>query len=211
MATPKKHSFPRGLNRLHLGYDTLVGESVLAQLEHIDEVARRVYDHIESAHVIPKLEPELWKEFGEALFNGNPRAHCRPSFGQIYMSMAALLSQRSTCARLKVGCVITSDDYRYVYSIGYNGNAQGLPNRCDSEEVGNCGCVHAEANAVINCNAPRSAEKIVFCTDLPCATCAKYLVNLGGVIAVHYQRDYRLQDGLRILRASNIVCTQFEA
>ena len=208
MATSKRSSNCKtGLGLCH---------PALAQLEHIDEVARRVYDHIESARVTPKLEPELWKEFGEALFNSNPgarpnRAHCRPSFGQIYMSMAALLSQRSTCARLKVGCVITSDDYRYVYSIGYNGNAQGLPNRCDSEKVGNCGCVHAEANAVINCNAPRSAEKIVFCTDLPCATCAKYLVNLGGVVAVHYQRDYRLQDGLKILRASSIVCTQFGA
>jgi deoxycytidylate deaminase len=51
-----------------------------------------------------------------------------------------MMSERSTCARLNVGCVITSVDFRYVYSVGYNGNASGLHNGCESTEPGNCGC-----------------------------------------------------------------------
>ena len=70
------------------------------------------------------------------------------------MRMAGLLIGRSTCKRLQVGCVIASEDYRKILAMGYNGNASGLPNECDSEEVGKCGCLHAEENAVINCDSP---------------------------------------------------------
>lgn len=51
-----------------------------------------------------------------------------------------MMSRRSTCSRLQVGCAITSPDYRYVYGVGYNGNATGLPNQCDCKTPGNCGC-----------------------------------------------------------------------
>lgn len=64
----------------------------------------------------------------------------RPSFPEIYMRLAMELSRRSTCKRLQVGTVITSVDYRMVYAVGYNGNANGLPNECDRDEPGNCGC-----------------------------------------------------------------------
>lgn len=64
----------------------------------------------------------------------------RPSFEEINMRYAELLAQRSTCARLQVGCVIASVDFRKVLAVGYNGNASGLPNRCDSTTPGACGC-----------------------------------------------------------------------
>ena len=79
----------------------------------------------------------------------------RPSFQSIYLNLAHTLAQRSTCARLQVGTVITSTDFRKVLAVGYNGNATGLPNCCDRDEPGNCGCLHSEENAVINCDAPR--------------------------------------------------------
>lgn len=131
----------------------------------------------------------------------------RPTFEAIYMHMARSLSQRSTCKRLQVGCVITSRDYRQVFAVGYNGNASSLPNCCDREgpaAVGNCGCLHAEENAVINCTAMRVQEKVVFCTNLPCAMCAKRLINLGGVVRVVYENDYRLRDSVEILKAVGI-------
>lgn len=128
----------------------------------------------------------------------------RPSFQEIHMHFAGLLIGRSTCKRLQVGCVIASVDYRKILSMGYNGNATGLPNTCDSEEVGKCGCLHAEENAVINCDSPRQWEKIVFCTHLPCKMCAKRLVNLGGVTKVYYSEDYRLREGLDVLDAAGI-------
>ena len=128
----------------------------------------------------------------------------RPSFQELYMDFAFSISRRSTCHRLNVGTVITSTDFRKILSIGYNGNASGLPNQCDREEPGNCGCLHSEENAVINCDSPRSVEKIVFVTHLPCSACAKRLVNLGNVKTVYYAEDYRKKDSIEILQACKI-------
>jgi dCMP deaminase len=128
----------------------------------------------------------------------------RPSFPEIYLKLAETLSGRSTCKRLAVGTVITSTDFRKVLAIGYNGNATGLPNTCDREEVGNCGCLHSEENAVINCDAPRHIEKFVFVTHLPCVQCAKRLINLGQVKKVFYARDYRVRDSLELFKTVGI-------
>ncbi len=128
----------------------------------------------------------------------------RLPFSHIYMSLALMMAKRSTCARLHVGCVITSTDNRYVYGVGYNGNAAGLANGCDSEEPGKCGCLHAEDNAVINCTAPRDAAKVVYTTNLPCIMCAKRIINLGGVELVNYAKDYRDISGLKALASAGI-------
>jgi dCMP deaminase len=135
----------------------------------------------------------------------------RPSFQQIYMTLAFRLSERSTCKRLKVGTVITSTDFRKVLAVGYNGNATGLPNECDRDEPGNCGCLHSEDNAVINCDSPRHVEKLVFVTNLPCVMCAKRLINLGNVKQVFYVEDYRVKDSLELLRQAGIGVTQISS
>jgi dCMP deaminase len=128
----------------------------------------------------------------------------RPSFEAIYMELAHTLAARSTCVRLNVGTVVTSTDYRKVLAIGYNGNAAGLANTCDRTEPGNCGCLHSEENAVINCDSPRFIEKHVFVTHLPCVACAKRLINLGGVKKVFYRTDYRLRDSIDVLNSVGI-------
>lgn len=128
----------------------------------------------------------------------------RISFDEIYLNFARQLSQRSTCERLQVGCVITSIDYTQVYGIGYNGNAHGLDNNCDSIEPGNCGCLHAEQNACIHCTQQRETPKIVYCTHNPCVMCAKSIINLGGVKEVHYLNKYRNTDSLDLLSQSKI-------
>lgn len=132
----------------------------------------------------------------------------RPSFERIYLQLAFLLAARSTCRRLQVGTVITSTDFRKVLAVGYNGNATGLPNTCDREEPGNCGCLHSEENAVINCDSSRSQEKLVFVSHLPCVACAKRLINLGNVKRIHYAHDYRLKDSLVLLRSVGIDVVQ---
>lgn len=120
------------------------------------------------------------------------------------MELAATLAERSTCSRLNVGTVITSTDYRKVLAVGYNGNAAGLPNGCDRHEPGNCGCLHSEENAVINCDSPRAMEKHVFVTHLPCVACAKRLINLGGVKKIFYRNEYRSLDSIAILKSVGI-------
>ncbi len=128
----------------------------------------------------------------------------RPSFESIYLNLARSLADRSTCRRLNVGTVITSTDYRKVLAVGYNGNATGLANVCDREEPGNCGCLHSEENAVINCDSPRHVEKIVFVTHLPCVACAKRLINLGNVTQLYYGEDYRTRDSIELLKSVGI-------
>jgi dCMP deaminase len=135
----------------------------------------------------------------------------RPSFQTIYMSLAQTLAKRSTCHRLQVGTVITSTDFRKVLAVGYNGNATGLHNGCDREEPGNCGCLHSEENAVINCDAPRMIEKFVFVTHLPCVQCAKRLINLGNVKTVFYNEDYRIKDSIQLLNSVGIQVEQLIA
>lgn len=134
----------------------------------------------------------------------------RPSFEEIYLGLAASLAQRSTCKRLNVGTVITSVDFRKVLAVGYNGNASGLPNSCDRDEAGNCGCLHSEENAVINCDSPRNTEKIVFVTHLPCSACAKRLINLGNVKKIVYANNYRSQTALDLFEKTNIAVQHFQ-
>jgi dCMP deaminase len=136
----------------------------------------------------------------------------RPSFEEIYMKMAVEVSRRSTCRRtnsagekMAVGCVITTPDFRKVVALGYNGNAAGLDNTCDSDVPGQCGCLHAECNAVVNCDVPRQTEKIVFCTHLPCVNCAKMLINLGGVKRVIYKHDYRIRTSVTLFERVGII------
>jgi len=136
------------------------------------------------------------------------RVAARPTFDRLLLDFAQALSQRSTCRRLQVGCVIASADHRRVYAIGYNGSAAGGPNDCDSAEPGKCGCVHAEANACIKCDVAGELPKVVYVTDLPCVMCAKFLINMGGVQRVLYGRDYRIRDGLEWLRRAGIEAAQ---
>ena len=135
----------------------------------------------------------------------------RPSWDTYFMDITNLVARRSTCTRLDVGTVITTTDYRKVLAVGYNGNASGLANTCDREEPGNCGCLHSEENAVINCDAPRETKKFVFVTHLPCAACAKRLINLGNVEKVMYRNSYRKQDALELLQSVGIRVEQFPA
>jgi dCMP deaminase len=128
----------------------------------------------------------------------------RPSFQEIYIQLAITIAKRSTCSRKQVGCVITSSDFRRVLSIGYNGNAVSLPNSCDSSEVGNCGCLHAEENAIISCSEPISTPKLVFITVSPCKMCAKRLIQLGGVQKIYYLEDYRNTEANQILKTAKI-------
>ncbi len=132
----------------------------------------------------------------------------RPSFEEIYMNMASLLSKRSTCIRLKVGTVITSSDFRQVLALGYNGNAEGLENKCDSSEPGKCGCIHSETNAIINCSSPRDVSKIVFVSHAPCIMCSKQFINLGSVKILYFNIQYRDMKGVELLKKTGIIVTQ---
>lgn len=122
---------------------------------------------------------------------------------EVYMRMAEELAKRSTCTRLQVGTVVTDANLENVVAIGYNGNARGLPNRCDSSVPGNCGCIHSEVNALVK--APGHLQnKVVFVTASPCVMCAKLMIN-SDVTHVFYRRCYRDPSGIELLDGAGVV------
>ena len=118
------------------------------------------------------------------------------------MRMAEELAKRSTCARNQIGTVITTADLTQVLGIGYNGNARGLPNRCDGTEPGRCGCIHSEANALLKAGAGIPG-KVLFVTVSPCVMCAKMIVN-AGVERVLFRSPYRDAAGVEVLHRAGV-------
>ena len=126
---------------------------------------------------------------------------------EVYMRMAEELAKRSTCTRLQVGTVITDAQLENVLGIGYNGNATGLPNRCDSTVPGNCGCIHSEVNALIK--APGAVkDKVMFVTNSPCVMCSKLIIN-SGVTHVFYRKQYRDPTGVELLSEAGLVPVEY--
>jgi dCMP deaminase len=130
----------------------------------------------------------------------------RPDFTQIYAHMAAIISKRSTCSRLQVGSIIVSGDFTRILSVGYNGNAKGFPNSCDSSEPGKCGCIHSEINALLKTDYSEK-DKVIFVTDIPCVNCAKAIIN-ADIKKVFYIREYRITDSLHIFERARIETNQ---
>ena len=128
---------------------------------------------------------------------------------EVYMRMAEELAKRSTCARNQVGTVIANPDLTQVLGVGYNGNARGLPNRCDSTEPGRCGCIHSEQNALIKAGAAL-AGKVMFVTTSPCVMCAKMTINTN-VARVFYRDPYRDAAGLDVLRQGGVEVVHYSA
>lgn len=106
------------------------------------------------------------------------------------MSLADLAASRSTCLRRQVGAVIVSG--HRVLATGYNGAPKDLPHcleiGCKREELkipsGQrqeiCRAIHAEQNAIIQAaqHGVPIKDATVYCTNQPCATCAKMILNL---------------------------------
>lgn len=127
----------------------------------------------------------------------------RIAWDEIWMGLASNLAKRSTCARLKVGCVIVSSTNDRVLAVGYNGGGRNRENACDSNEPGQCGCLHAEENCLIKCDFRDPATKILYTTVSPCLMCSKRCVN-GGIHEVVYQIEYRKTEGIQYLLDSGI-------
>jgi dCMP deaminase len=126
---------------------------------------------------------------------------------EVYMRMAEELAKRSTCARLQVGTVITDGDLEHVVSIGYNGNARGFPNQCDTDIPGACGCIHSEQNAVVKADG-HLREKVAFVTASPCVMCAKLLIQ-ANVTHVYFREPYRKPDGLQTLEKGGVATIHY--
>ena len=118
----------------------------------------------------------------------------RASWDEYFMSIAQVVSTRSTCPRKYVGAVIVRN--RTILSTGYNGSIRGMPHCSDvghMMEDGHCvATIHAEANAIIQ--AARNGVNIdgatTYVTASPCWNCFKQLAN-AGIVRIVYGEFYR--------------------
>lgn len=127
----------------------------------------------------------------------------RPVWDEVWLDVAAKISQRSYDPRHQVGAVVVTQDNTQVLAVGYNGNYTGGPNEVESETPGESGMLHAEINALLKCDYNNPKGKRMYVTLSPCRMCAKAIVN-SGIQEVIYSEEYRDTSSLDILRDAGI-------
>lgn len=116
------------------------------------------------------------------------------------MAVAQTIALLSHCSRKHVGAVATDLDHEQIW-VGYNGGPRGGRNRCARETPGDCGCVHAEVNALVKADA--RIPKRMYLTLSPCEQCAVLMLN-SRVQEVVYVEQYRDVRGLVLLAEAGV-------
>ncbi len=123
---------------------------------------------------------------------------------QRYLRMATIWSENSYCVRRKVGALVVKD--KMIISDGYNGTPSGFENVCeDDTNVTKPYVLHAEANAITKLarSNNNSSGSTLYVTASPCLECAKLIIQ-AGIRRVVYGEEYRLADGIELLRRAKI-------
>ncbi|MBR4233615.1 MAG: dCMP deaminase family protein [Bacteroidales bacterium] len=125
-------------------------------------------------------------------------------FDRRYLEMASVWARNSYCKRRQVGALLVKD--RMIISDGYNGTPSGFENQCeDANGVTKPYVLHAEANAITKVakSGNNSAGATLYITDSPCMECAKLIIQ-AGIRRVVYADEYRLTDGIDLLRRAGV-------
>lgn len=121
-----------------------------------------------------------------------------------YLRMARIWAENSYCRRRQVGALVVKD--KMIISDGYNGTPSGFDNVCeDSDNRTLAYVLHAEANAITKLarSSNNSEGATLYVTASPCIECAKLIIQ-AGIRRVVYGEQYRLTDGLDLLRRAGI-------
>lgn len=121
-----------------------------------------------------------------------------------YARMALIWAENSYCERRKVGALVVKDNM--IISDGYNGTPTGFENICEDENnVSKPYVLHAEANAITKlARSSNSSEgATLYVTASPCIECAKLIIQ-SGIKRVIYTEQYRLTDGVDLLKRAGI-------
>jgi len=124
--------------------------------------------------------------------------------------MAAVWARNSYCSRRKVGAILVKD--RMIISDGYNGTPAGFENVCEDENgVTKPYVLHAEANAITKVAKSNNSSEgaTLYVTASPCMECAKLIIH-AGISRVVYSEEYRITDGLDLLRRAGVIVEKFE-
>jgi len=125
-------------------------------------------------------------------------------FDRRYLDMARIWAQNSYCQRRQVGALVVKEGM--IISDGYNGTPSGFENICEDDNgVTKPYVLHAEANAITKLarSSNNSDSATIYITASPCIECAKLIIQ-AGINRVVYGEQYRLTDGIDLLRRAGI-------
>lgn len=121
-----------------------------------------------------------------------------------YIRMANIWAENSYCQRRKVGALVVKD--KMIISDGYNGTPSGFENVCeDDQNITKPYVLHAEANAITKLARSHNSSEgaTMYITASPCIECAKLIIQ-AGIKRVVYGEQYRLADGIELLKRAGI-------
>ena len=114
----------------------------------------------------------------------------RLSWDEYFSEISEVTAKRSSCDRLKVGCVLVKDNR--IISQGYNGFLPGCVHKSIVRDGHEQATVHAEQNAIADC-AKRGVscnEATAYITHYPCIICTRLLLA-SGIKCIKYINDYK--------------------
>lgn len=121
-----------------------------------------------------------------------------------YLRMARIWAENSYCKRRQVGALLVKD--KMIISDGYNGTPTGFENECETpENTSKSYVLHAEANALTKVAKSNNSSdgSTLYVTASPCIECAKLIIQ-SGIRRVVYAEEYRLTEGIDLLRRAGI-------
>ncbi|MCQ2095493.1 MAG: dCMP deaminase family protein [Bacteroidaceae bacterium] len=120
-----------------------------------------------------------------------------------YLKMARIWAENSYCKRRQVGALVVKD--KMIISDGYNGTPSGFENICEENNVTKPYVLHAEANAITKLARSHNSSEgaTMYITASPCIECAKLIIQ-SGIRRVVYGENYRLDEGINLLRRAGI-------
>ena len=104
-----------------------------------------------------------------------------------YLRMARIWAENSYCHRRKVGALVVKE--KMIISDGYNGTPSGF-----------------ETITKLARSSNNSDGATLYVTAAPCIECAKLIIQ-AGIKRVIYAEQYRLMDGIDLLKRANIEVT----
>jgi len=132
-------------------------------------------------------------------------------FDKSYLQMATIWAKNSYCIRRQVGAIIVKD--KMIISDGYNGTPAGFENVCEDENgITKPYVLHAEANAITKVakSGNSSDGATLYVTASPCIECSKLIIQ-AGIKRVVYHDEYRITDGIDLLRRAGIEVIKYDS
>lgn len=131
-----------------------------------------------------------------------------PTWDELFMRHAYLISSKSKDSRTKIGCVLVKNNI--IISEGYNGMPRGVNDLVKERyerPLKYSFFAHAEANSVYNCarHGISTLDSVAYTNGMPCSNCCMALINAGiKEVVLHKQWDAKFHKNEKWLNEAKI-------